>query len=345
MKTVHNLFKYRMVLMLAVAAAGNFIWLTAWIVHNPAFLGMDFAAYWRAAHQTAVQAYAPGQSVQFPYLPTMLMWISPLALVPFWPAYLLFMSASVWAFALASRPHLSRPQILLAIASPPIINGVSAGQCSVALAAALLWACGARNRIAAGIVLGLIASIKPQLVLMAPALLLVRRDWPAFWAAGLTWATTIVGTLAVLGVGAWQAWLAFLPYYHSVLMRHDRLGMAIAPSFAAQYLHLPAMPFAIVGIGFGLWLIWTARGSTPLVQCAVIACASLLSAPSAMVYDLAPVIPFLTVEIWAASFVAALAMSGGIAPISLLLAGLRIHDVARDPPRIEDDRIVRLATA
>jgi hypothetical protein len=345
MKAVHRLFEYRMVLMLAVAAAGNAIWLTAWIIHHPVLLGMDFAAYWRAAHQTAIEAYAPGQSVQFPYLPTMLMWISPLALVPFWPAYLLFMAASVSAFALASRPYLSRPQILLAIASPPIINGMSVGQCSVALAAALLWACGTRNRIAAGIVLGLIASIKPQLVLMAPALLLVRRDWQAFWAAGLTWAATILGTLAIRGVGAWQAWLGYLPYYHSVLMRHERLGMATAPSFAAQYLHLPPMPFAVAGIILGSWLIWTARRSPPLVQCAVIACASLLSAPYAMVYDLAPIIPFLTVEIWAASFAAALAMSGGIAPISLLLAGWRIHDVARDPPRSEDDRMVGLATA
>lgn len=329
--------------MLAVAAVGNAVWLTAWIVHHPFFLGMDFAAYWRAAHQTAVEAYAPGQSVQFPYLPTMLMWISPLALIPFWPAYLLFMVASLAAFALASRAYLSRLQILVAIASPPIINGLSVGQCSVVLAAALLWACGARNRIGAGVVLGLIASIKPQLVLMAPALLLVRRDWPAFWAAGLTWVAAIVGSVALLGIGAWQAWLGFLPHYHSVLMRNHRLGMAIAPGFAAQYLHLPAMPFAVAGIVLGLLLIWIVRRSTPLVQCAVIACASLLSAPYAMVYDLAPIIPFLTVEIWAASFAAALAMSGGVAPISLMLAGWRIYDFAREPE--DESRMVSAAPA
>lgn len=321
--------------MLAVAAACNALWLPAWIVHHPGFLGMDFAAYWRAAHQTVTEAYAPGQRVQFPYLPTMLMWISPLSRVSFWPAYILFIVASVVAFALASRPYLSRAQILVAIASPPIINGLSVGQASIVLAAALLWACGARNRIAAGIVFGLMASIKPQLVVMAPVLLLVRRDWPAFWAAGLTWAATIIASVALFGFGAWRAWLGFLPYYHSVLMRNDRIGMAIAPGFAAQYLHLPAAPFELAGCALGIWLIWTGRRSTPLVQCAVIACASLLSAPYAMVYDLAPIIPFLTVEIWAASFAAALAVSGGIAPISLFLAAWRIHEVACDPPKRE----------
>ena len=54
-----------------------------------------------------------------------------------------------------------------------------------------------------------------------------------------------------------------------------------------------------------------------------------------MVYDLAPIIPFLTVEIWDASFAAALAVSGGIAPISLFLAAWRIHEVACDPPKRE----------
>lgn len=343
MKMVHRLFDYRMVLMLAVAAVGNFFWLTAWIFHHPVFLGMDFAAYWRAAHQTAVEAYAPGQALQFPYLPTMLMWISPLALIPFWPAYLLFVAVSLTAFVLASRPYLSRLQIFVAVASPPIINGISVGQCSVVLAAALLWACGARNRIAAGIVLGFIASIKPQLVLLAPALLLVRRDWRAFWAAGVTWVAAILASLVFLGIGAWRAWFSFLPQYHSVLMAHQRIGMAISPSFAAQYLRLPAMPFAIMGIVLGIGLIWTARRSTPLAQCAVIACASLLSAPYAMIYDLAPIIPFLTVEIWAASFVAALAMSGGLAPISLMLAGCRIWDVAREPE--DEGRMVSAAPA
>lgn len=335
MKTVHSLFEYRMVLLVAAAIAATAVWLPVWIVHHPGFLGMDFAAYWRAAHQTATEAYAPGQHFQFPYLPTMLIWISPLSRIPFWPAYLFFMVASAAAFVLSSRPYLSRLQILVAIASPPIINGLAVGQASIILAAALLWVCGAQNRIAAGIVLGLMASIKPQLVVMAPVLLLVRRDWPAFWAAGLTWAATIIGSVALFGVGAWRAWLGFLPYYETVLMRNNRIGMAVSPGFAAQYLHLPAAPFVVAGMALGIWLIWTARRSTPLVQCAAIACASLLSAPYAMVYDLAPIIPFLTVEIWAASFAAALAMTGGVAPISLLLAAWRIHDVARDPPESE----------
>jgi hypothetical protein len=333
MGVVDALNKRRAILFVALVSVVYAIGLATWLLRHPMFIGMDFWAYWRAAHQSPVEAYAPRQAVQFPYLPTMLIWLAPLRLASYGFARAAFILTSTFAFALASRPYLSRSQMLLAIASPPIVNGICAGQCSIALGATLLWACGARNRIAAGIALGLIASVKPQLVIMAPALLLVRRDWPAFSAAATTWLVMVALSLAFFGVATWQAWLGSLSYFHSVLGMKPRLAVTLSPAFAAAQLNLPALPFWIAGACVGLWLIWVARRSAPLTQCGAIACASLLSAPYSLVYDLAPTIPFLTIAVWSGSLIAAVAMSGVLAPISLILAAWEIDAADRSRKR------------
>jgi hypothetical protein len=169
-------------------------------------------------------------------------------------------------------------------------------------------------------------------------MLFVRRDWRAIWAAGVTWAATIVASLVFVGFRAWQEWWDYLPQYHSVLAAKNRLGMAISPAFAADYFNLPGLPFMVVGFFVGLSVLWSARRSRPEVQCAAIACASLLSAPYAMTYDLTPVVPFLIVEIWIGSIIAAVAATGALAPASLVLTASRIWlserqaDLSVSPP-------------
>jgi hypothetical protein len=322
---VDALIKRRAILFVGALAFAYAVGVVAWLSRNPILIGMDFAAYWRAAHESAAQAYAPGSRPPFPYPPTMLIWIAPFALIPFWLAYLSFMVASGAAFVLAIRPYLSREQILFALVIPPIINGISVGQCSIALAAALLWACSTSSAVKRGIAFGLIASVKPQLVVMAPIFMLIRRDWVAFCTAGLTWMATVIATFALFGLGAWRSWLASLSNFHTILAGRDRFGMALSPALTAKFLHLPSWPFMLVGFAVGLWLLGIARRSNAVVQCALIACASLLTAPYAMVYDLAPIIPFLVLEIWAGSMIAALAATGALAPVSLPLVawGLR----------------------
>ena len=326
--------QHKAVVFVAIASAAYAIGLAVWAYHANVF-AMDFAAYWRAAHQSVAEAYAPRKSLPFPYPPTMFLWIAPLAVVPsFWLAYFAFAGASLVAFAAASRRYLSRRQVVLAIISPPIVNGLSVGQCSIVLAAALLSACGMSNRLHAGIALGLIASVKPQLVLMAPVLFLTRRDWMAFAGAAAAWSTAVLASLAIYRPEAWLTWLASLSTFHSILTGKDRFGMALSPAMAAEFAHLPPLPFMIAGLAVGIWLIWIARHSDPLTQCAAIACASLLAVPYAMLYDLAAIIPFLVVEVWVGSIVLAIAMIGVLAPIALPLTGWGLANTVR---RSSDD--------
>ena len=342
-RIVDALIERRAILLVVVVSIAYAAGLTIWLAHNVSLVGMDFSVYWRAAHQSAADAYAPRWSNPFPYPPTMLICVAPFRFLPFWAGYAAFLMLSVAAFVIAIRPYLSRHQIAIALATPPIINGLSVGQCSMVLAAALLWACGASNRVRAGIALGLIASVKPQLVLMAPLLLLIRRDWTAFLAAGLTWAAMIGASFVLFGVEGWQSWRGSLSTFHLILNSKDRLGMALSPTFGAELLHLPTMPFTVAGIVLGLWLAWIARNSNALVQCAAIAAASLLSAPYAMVYDLAPAIPFLVAEIWAKSMIAAVAASGALSLISLPSVAWRIFVSTRAPKMaaIKEDESAR----
>src|SRR5205809_333452 len=57
----------------------------------------DFSVYWRTANGPAHLAYAPRSSLPFPYPPTMMIWIRPLALFPMWVAFSIWLLVSIGA--------------------------------------------------------------------------------------------------------------------------------------------------------------------------------------------------------------------------------------------------------
>lgn len=157
----------------------------------------DFGVYWRAANEPADIAYLPHGLWPFPYAPTMLLWVRPHLHHPLWPSFLAWTCFSLASFVAACRYHLSSRATLLAVGSPPVVTALLTGQVSVTLTAALLYACTTRHRIIAGLFLGAAASIKPQLVLLAPLILLLQRDWRAV----ATMESTLVG-LALISLSA-----------------------------------------------------------------------------------------------------------------------------------------------
>ena len=142
-------------------------------------IGNDFGVYWRAANEPVTAAYLPRLHNPFPYPPTMLLWIQPLALVSKWPAFVAWSGLSLVVFLAACRRYLDGRTILLALVSPAMFHCIATGQVSAALAGLLIYALSTPHRARAGIALAVIASIKPQLVLAAPLYLLVTRDWRA----------------------------------------------------------------------------------------------------------------------------------------------------------------------
>ena len=285
----------------------------------------DFSVYWRTANEAPASAYRPRAELPFPYAPTMMLWIAPLSVIGLWPAFAIFVAGSIAALVFACRRHLTPAETALVLFSPPLINGLATGQVSAALAAIMLWAVTTDRRIAAGIAFAVIASIKPQIVLLAPLMLLLDRDWRALASSALCFVSLIIASIAVFGWQRWPEWIGSMGNFRSVLHEQDVLGVAATPAAAAENYGLWPLPFLIGGIIVGIWLIFRCRNSASLAKCAAIAGASLLSAPYALTYDLAPIIPMLVLATFRGSIASAIALSGALHPIPLILAAFSLN--------------------
>lgn len=293
-------------------------------------LGMDFDVYWRAAHEPLPQVYADRDTMPFPYPPTMLLWISPIVLMQKWAALAYWTGLGMWALAASCRRHLSWAEILLVLFSPPAVYCLLQGQVSLLLAAGLLWACTTERRNLAGLAFAVIASVKPQMVIMAPLLLAMRFDWRALSFAAIGFVSIIAASVVLFGTGTWAAWFASLENFRSVVLSNGVLGVMITPAGVAQNHGLQPLPFMLGGALIGIWLIYRAHRLQPLAQSAAIATASLLAAPYAVIYDLVAVVPFLVWAVFRGQIAAAVALSGGLNPLPLLLTGYVLASAEQD---------------
>lgn len=257
----------------------------------------DFSVYWRTANQPVEQAYSWTGRFPFPYAPTMLPWIAPLGFIPKWPAYFLFIGMSAVALVWSIRPYLSKGAIALCLISPPFVRGMFTGQVSALLSAALIWTCGTPNRLAAGITLGCVASIKPQLVIMAPLMLALNRDWRAFISAGAAFAGILLLTLALYGPARWPEWVASMPHFQRMVMETNVANNVVSLAAIAVRFDLPPIPFMLLGTVVGALLTYLCRDAEPLEKATAIALGSILAAPYALTYDITAIVPFLALAI------------------------------------------------
>ncbi|RQR46262.1 MULTISPECIES: glycosyltransferase family 87 protein [unclassified Burkholderia] len=184
--------------------------------------GVDFSVFWTASqlvlqgHAAAIYdpvlfshaevaqfgAYIGHQSLPWLYPPTMLLFIAPVALVPFLPAYFLFFAGSLLCYAYAVlrlsglRAHLPAPRAaaLVVLAYSGVFASVLYGQNSILTAGIAAFALHflGRRPIVAGVLIGLLA-IKPQLAVVFPFVLVATRSWRTFASAAIT---TVLFTLA-----------------------------------------------------------------------------------------------------------------------------------------------------
>jgi hypothetical protein len=287
----------------------------------------DFGVYWRTANAPLNEAYFWPGRFPFPYMPPMLLWISPLSLIPKWPAYFLFVAFSAIVFALACRPYLPKSALALALISPPFLHGLGTGQVSAAIAALLIWACGTGNRIAAGVAFGFIASVKPQLVIMAPLMMVFNRDGRAFLAAGATFVSIVLLSIIVLGAERWPEWIASMNHFHNAVVNTDVIKGGITPAAVAVRYGLPPLPFLLLAAIAGAGLVYLCRNMATLQKASAIAVGSLLAAPYALGYDLVTVVPFLSIAILGGRILPVLVFVAGTNPLPILVSA---YELARE---------------
>jgi hypothetical protein len=225
----------------------------------------DFEVFWTAArhahdpllydsaHLTAAQRWMPGDGPRpFIYPPTFLLLIFPFGLLPFLPAYYLWVGASCAAIVLAAR-LMVRPAWAAAILPLCIPVSLAAGYGqSVLFAGAGLIAGAAlieRRPAVAGALIAAAACMKPQLMLLSPLLIVGRSR--AIVGAGAAGGGLVLASL-VFGPERWVQWIAALPQFERIVRQMPlHFINPLSPGLGlAQKLVIAAS-----GVGFALWTL------------------------------------------------------------------------------------------
>ncbi|HZC17823.1 MAG TPA: glycosyltransferase family 87 protein [Caulobacteraceae bacterium] len=262
----------------------------------------DFIVFWTAARfpmariydvQALTEAqrwYIPflGQLRPFPYPPSFLPWIAPFGHMPFVLSGVLWVLLSAALYLAAARLLARGPAMLIAAATRPVLEAAFDGQ-SVLLAGAFLigGVASLRKRpLLAGALLAVAATIKPQMTLMAPLVLISGRHWRAFGAAMATGLAIGAASLLTQGVDVWFAWIRMDRDLLPVLGTGDVLHFGVTPYLTGS----PAL--TALGALLGVACAWIGgRSDKPHLTLAGLAVGALLCSPYALMYDLVTLVP------------------------------------------------------
>lgn len=283
-------------------------------------LGGDFVAFWTAARETlngdmaglyapdglaaAIETHRPGTSVEgltWQYPPHASLIFAPIGLLPFEMAYALWCWLGIAAFALVLGSLGVRGHALIAlIATIPVLIVLNTGQNALFTASLMLLAVfHARSRpVLAGVAAALL-TVKPQLGILLPIVFLAGGHWRAFGAAALSSVLLWGSALLMLGSATWIAFFEFLgivsgsvsdgamPLYKMVNV-YAAARLAWVPDMAALALAGLSYLAAIAAV------VWICRKTDdPTWRYAVLASATLLTAPYSMYYELVLLVPAL----------------------------------------------------
>ncbi|HEX6441247.1 MAG TPA: glycosyltransferase family 87 protein, partial [Stellaceae bacterium] len=255
-------------------------------------------AYDHAAHLAAEEAAtAPGIEYQFfNYPPVYLLICAALPAMPYLIAFCAFMAATLAAYLLVARRILadcSGAALLVLLAFPIVFWNIGLGQ-NAFLTAALFGAATLlvdRRPILSGLLFGALC-YKPHFGLLVPLALAAGGHWRCFAAAAVSACLLVLASVAAFGLEAWQAFLVTAGGSHAVYESGRILFAGMVSPFGAVRLLGGGVALAYgVQAGASLAaaattiLVWR-RGLPLPTRAAVLASATLLAVPLALLYDL-----------------------------------------------------------
>lgn len=296
-------------LLLAVLTAVAVDLSLAWLFW-PDYFAADFHVFWRGARELSPYAWS---QAPFGNPPTALLFFQPLRLLPFWPAFALWTIAGFALFLRFGSRLYGRRAALLGAISPAAALAIVGGQTSLVVGA-LVFAAFLSGPVACGVLLGIGACLKPQMLFLAPLLFLFAREFRALAALSATVLLCIVLATAVFGLSIWSDWSNGMHNLLAVAGGRGALYLTISPLTYSPWLGLLCLPLA----GIGLYLC---RDLPRGHKAAAVVAASLFASPYALYYDLAPLAVFAAVPILRSSdwrsFSAVLSYSAALGPLSV----------------------------
>jgi len=236
--TENGIFSKRALWLIPCAAAlCVYIAIVAGLVivnHGPGswpMASIDFVAIWAGGHQAlqsgassayGLSALADIQTATvgtldghqpFAYPPSFLFVAVPLGMLPYLPAFLIWQALTLCLFAGAIYLIVPRWEaVIVALAFPPVFWNVIDGQMALLFGALLGGALAVLDRrpVLAGILFGLL-TLRPQLGILIPLVLMATARWRTFGAAATTTLCLVAASLVFFGFDAWPSFLAYAP--------------------------------------------------------------------------------------------------------------------------------------
>ncbi|RKU04472.1 hypothetical protein C7H84_05700 [Burkholderia sp. Nafp2/4-1b] len=311
--------------MLVIDALFIVIWTT--VVHHapgsvPARPGADFSVFWSASyamlHGSPALAYDfsafsrlsaalfanLGRDTFAPWLypPTYLLLVTPLALLPFALGYPLFVGCGVVVLGLAAWrvsglraiPGAARVAPLALAAAPCMFVTATLGQNAFLTAScaalAVYWA--ERRPMWAGLCIGLL-SVKPQMALLFPFVLVAVRAWRTIAWAALATATFAALSVLACGIESLRLFVAGTGLARSIVLEHGIVFWFASPTPFAT-LRLAGVPLGVayaahaciaaiaIAAACSAWM----QSRDTRVRAAVLAVATLVANPYVWHYEL-----------------------------------------------------------
>lgn len=285
--------------------------------------GADFSVFWSASyvmlHGSPAQAYDlsafsrlsaelftnlhHGTFAPWLYPPTYLLLVTPLALLPFALAYPLFVAGGVVVLG-TTVWHVSGLRAIrgaaavapLALAAAPCVFvtaslGQNAFLTASCAALAVFWA--DRRPVWAGLCIALL-SVKPQMALLFPFVLVAVRAWRTIAWAALASGVFAVSSVLVCGVDSLRRFVSGTALARSIILEHGVTFWFVSPTPFAT-LRLAGMPLGatyavhacIAAIAIAAACAAWRQSRDTRVRAAVLAVATLVANPYVWHYELA----------------------------------------------------------
>jgi hypothetical protein len=272
----------------------------------------DYIAFWSASHLAlqghAASAYStkllgaveksvlPDLKGILPWLypPTFLLFLYPVALLPYELSAWLFFGLTLLAFVLAINAIVpGRISILLALVFPGVLISALSGQNGLLTAALMGFGLALlpRRPVAAGIALGVLC-IKPHLAVLIPLALICSRSWKALVVTGTTAVALCAISVGWFGVETLAAFVRSVGEIQGIVIADNKLLVRIPTFFSlARQLSMPAAAayalqaasacMAVASVVY----VWS-RPAAHELRAATLVCATLAFTPYLYDYDL-----------------------------------------------------------
>ena len=284
-----------------------------WVANTDFLIGRDFLNTWMGGrsffsggpapwfdyhvyNQALRQMFGPSYpEVYWSYPPHMVLFVWPFGLMPYVMAYIAWCVIGIALYLCASSLAVPRDRMLFLAAAPAIAVCTFFGQNGFYTAALLIGGLYSLDRrpILAGVLFGML-TIKPQLGLLLPVVLLLERRWLTIASAIVTSAILVVIAGLLFG---WNVWAEF---YHKVVPQQVWLtetgggllyAMVGTLFYASRMLLLPlkaawAIQYATSALCLAavVWTYWKRRDRD--LSFALLITATFLFTPYILNYDM-----------------------------------------------------------